>query len=369
MKIALVAHIRHAIAEPFMGGMEAHCASLADGLAARGHQITLLAAPGPERADLVPICDAPYEAVLPWEQWRGTDTLDAYQRAAFARAWELIRQERYDVVHNNSLFPELIDWARCAGIPCVTSQHVPPFGRMREAVGRAAGVPHAQITVTSASQLPLWFDAPPPNMRVVHNGIAVNEWSGAAQRGDQLVWFGRITPNKGLADAVAAVRAAGARLDIVGQIEDPSYFAAHVAPFLHRGIQYRGHLSGAALRAAVGAARAALVTPCWDEPFGLVAAEAMAAGLPVIAYDRGAMREVIGPCGILVPPGDVAGLAEAIGGIGAIDPAACRARARARFSREAMIRGYEEAYRAAIAGVPASAAACSSSASTAALLA
>ena len=294
MKIAVIGHIRHAIAEPFMGGMEAHCAQLAAGLRAAGHAVELFAAHGSDDPRLRVICAQPYEEVLPWDRHRGTPALDDYQRRAFATAWDAIAGGGFDVVHNNSLFPDLIDWARGDRVPMVTSQHVPPFGRMREAVERAAADGRAQITVASASQLPLWFDDPPANMRVVHNGIDCSGWNMDTPRGDHAVWFGRITPNKGLRLAVRAARLAGIPLRIAGHVEDRAYFEQQVGPLMDDTVTYRGHLSGDALRGEIASARIAVVTPMWDEPFGLVAAEALAAGLPVAAFDRGALREVVG---------------------------------------------------------------------------
>ncbi|WP_299309523.1 glycosyltransferase [uncultured Croceicoccus sp.] len=381
MRIAVVAHIRHPLTEPFMGGMEAHAVQLSRGLRDAGHDVTLFAAPGGEDPDLVPICDAPYEAVLPWAQWRGTPRLDRYQRAAFDRAWTAIRAGfrncEFDVAHNNSLFPDLIERAADERVPMVTSQHVPPFGKMREAVHAVAGCNHAQITLTSQSQMPLWLaglgqdgaqarDAP-ANFAVVPNGVSCTEWQPAT-RSDRLLWYGRITPNKGLAEAIAAVREADAALDIYGPVEDKHYFSDRVAPALGPDIAYKGHASGAVLRAAVARARAVLVTPMWDEPFGLVAAEALASGVPVIAFDRGAMREVIGDCGIVVPAGDTGAMARAIGAVHAIDPARCRRRAETMLSTAAMIAGYEARYSAAMEAAS-FAAARSSRSSTRALLA
>ena len=93
----------------------------------------------------------------------------------------------------------------------------------------------------------------------------------------------------------------------------------------------------------------------------------MAAGVPVIAFDRGAMREVLGDCGRIVPAGDIAALAEAIRDAGELDGNACRERVRQRFSVDRMIDGYEAAYRQAMSG--SEAARSSSHSRTAALLA
>ena len=350
MKIAVLAHIRHAIAEPFSGGMEAHCDMLCRGLRAAGHEVDLFAAHGSSDPGLVPICDAPYDEVLPWRVYRGTRELATYQRNAFERVLMRIGTGEYDVVHNNSLFPEIIEWCAHAGIPCVTSQHVPPFGSMFDAVQGGGKHPNIGATVTSHDQLSLWAQKGFSDLEVVPNGIDTHAWIPSREVGDYFTWVGRIVPNKGLGHAVRAARKAGIRLKVFGPVEDTSYFADEVEPFLANDIEFHGHKSGEVLRKEVAGARGALVTPLWDEPFGLVAAEALSCGTPVVGFDRGAIAEVVGDCGYLVQSDDVGALAEAIGQIGQIDRTACRQRAVQRLSIQAMIRRYEECYAKVIAG-------------------
>jgi len=351
LRVAVIGHIRFAVAEPFQGGMEAHCAALCRGLAMAGHEVTLFAAGGScADATIVPICDRPYEHALPWAKWRGTPQLEEYQRRAFRRAWDAIRSGGFDVVHNNTLFPDLIDWAARDTIPLLTSQHVPPFGKMRDAVRQAEGDPLRPVTVTSASQLPLWSDRPMANMHVVHNGIDTALWRPAAtpRVPPPFFWSGRITPNKGTAMALEAARLAGVALDLAGTIEDETYFAREVEPLLDGRRRYLGHLSGESLHRKMASARALVVTPAWDEPFGLVAAEALSCDIPVIAFGRGALREVVGPCGAIIAAGDVAALAEAMRNPPQLATGHARARAEKLFSLPAMIAGYEALYRSAI---------------------
>ncbi|MGB3794742.1 MAG: glycosyltransferase [Alteraurantiacibacter sp.] len=347
MYIALVAHIRHPIAPPFMGGMESHFHGLAHGLQAAGHHVTSFAAGGSDLPNLQVMCDQPYESIYPRERFAGTHALQAYQAAAFRQAWDGIVSGGYDAVHNNSLYPDLIDWALRDGIAMVTSQHVPPFGAMRDKVNAALNNDSQQITVTSDHQKTLWSNGNPSNLNVVHNGIDLDIWQPATFRHDRMLWYGRITANKGLASAVRAAAIAGRPLDIIGTMEDRQYFDAEVAPYLTDRIRYLGHLAGAALRQCVAAARAVVVTPLWDEPFGLVAAEALSCGVPVLAFDRGALREVVGECGIIVPPADIALLASAMQQADLPDARVCRARAQSRFSVQRMIAGYERCYAAA----------------------
>jgi glycosyltransferase involved in cell wall biosynthesis len=351
LRIAVVAHLRHPIAEPFMGGMEAHCALLVRTLVAEGHDVTLFASGDSDPTlPIDPVAPCAYEAELPWALWRGTDELTAWLDTAYARVWDKIRAGAFDIVHNNSLYPGIHDWAARDGVPMVTSLHVPPFGPLRDAVARNR-VPWLQLTVPSASQLPLWAGINDAAMATAHNGIDLARWRFGARGNGRALWFGRITPNKGTLAALRAADAAGIALDLIGPIECSDYYA-ELAPYLRVPHQYLGHLSGRALADRVAEASVVLCTPMWDEPFGLVAAEALASGVPVAALDRGAMTEVIGDCGALAA--DEAALPMAIAEALLIPRPACRARAEALFSAPAMTARYAAVYSAAIAGRPAS---------------
>lgn len=351
LRIAVVAHARHPIAEPFMGGMEAHCALLVRSLMAAGHSVTLFASGDSDPAlPIHPIAPLAYEGALPWALWRGTPELNSWLHDAYARAWQAVLAGGFDVVHNNSLFAPIHDWATRDGVPMVTSLHVPPFGPLREAVARNRA-PWLRLTVPSASQLPLWAGVNDDGMRVAHNGIDLSRWRHGVRGNGRALWFGRITPNKGTLAALRAATAAGIGLDLVGPIECSDYYA-ELTPHLAHPHRYLGHLSGRVLADRVAEASVVLSTPMWDEPFGLVAAEALASGVPVAALDRGAMSEVIGDCGALAV--DEAGLADAIGEALLVPRAACRARAAALFSAEAMTARYAAAYADAVAARPAS---------------
>ena len=371
LKIAVFAHVRHAIREPFMGGMEAHCRLLCDGLRASGHDVTMFAAQGSDDPQLFPICAAPYEAVLPWAQWRGTAELLAWQRAAFAAGWEGVRTGGFDVVHNNSLSPDIIEWAARDKVACITSHHVPPFDTIGAATERHLALPWMRFTLPSAAQHGNWQPSHHQHLHVVHNGIDMALWSPLSQRSAHFVWSGRITPSKGTHFAVQAALVAGASLRLFGPIEDEQYFTAEVAPLLTTGVTYCGHRTAEELAREVGSALGVVITPMWDEPFGLVAAEALACGTPVCAFSNGALPEVVGHCGFLVPQGDVGALAQAMRNVWRINRDDCRARAQRLFSTQSMIAGYERLYNAAVVGAAASSgddhhAAASASASNAA---
>ncbi|WP_174284816.1 glycosyltransferase family 4 protein [Sphingomonas bacterium] len=352
MRIAVVAHLRYPIAPPFMGGMEAHSHLLTRALVARGHDVTLFAA-GDSDATLPLRALTPrhHETTLPWALWMNSAELSQIQDDAFETAAMMIERDGFDVVHNNTMHPTLLNWAARVGQPMVTSLHIPPFGGLADAVARNA-VPWLRETTTSHAHLASWWSVPPGSATVVYNGIDLAAWPFVPQGNGRAVWCGRVTPNKGTAVAIEAAKTLGIPLDVVGPIDCMDYFDAEVAPRLDADRIYRGLLHGPELASMLGAASVLVSTPMWDEPFGLVNVEAMACGVPVAAIDRGAMREVIGDCGVLAQ--DANALPGAIDAAMGLSRRACRQRVERVFSVDAMLDGYEAAYAAAIAARPVS---------------
>ncbi|MDN3568796.1 glycosyltransferase [Paeniroseomonas aquatica] len=346
MRIAVLAHVRQPIAEPFMGGMEAHAWHLVAGLEARGHDVVLFAAGDSDpRFAIDPVLEQHYEKVFPWAEHRGSAPLIAHVDAGFAAVGDRIAAGGFDVVHNNSLHRFPLAWPHAGGVPTVTSLHVPPFDALRWFVKDSAGPAH-RITVTSASQLKAWWpEDAPGEVSVLHNGIDLAAWPYRAEGDGSAVWCGRITPNKGTHVAMDAARRAGLPLTIFGTIEDPTYWREDVAPLLGGGIRYGGHIGSAALAGELGGASVFLFTPCWDEPFGLVAVEAMACGVPVASLDMGAAREVIAEAGTFAVTNDAAALAQAIPAALEIPRCIPLARVKRLFTRQIWIDQCEHLYR------------------------
>ena len=351
LDVAILSHVRHPIAQPFMGGMEAHSFHLAAGLVARGHRVRMLAAgdsacPG----ELVPIVARHYEVDFPWHVSHGTPALNAHLDEIYSGALVDLTRDRPDVVHNNALHRYPQAWAAIHRQPMVSAMHVPPFGALQRAV-LADPRPWSLTTVTSRRQVARWWATPPATASVVPNGIDPDAWRFGPAGGGGAVWIGRITPNKAPGAAIRAARAAGLPITLFGPIEHRDCFEEEVRPFLGPDVRYGGHLSTAELQRELGGFDVLAFTPIWDEPFGLVAIEAMACGLPVAWFDSGAAGEVVGPCGAGAPAGDVPGLARALADALAVDRAACRARVLERFTIGRMIDRFEALYRRAIAGV------------------
>ena len=184
----------------------------------------------------------------------------------------------------------------------------------------------------------------------IHHGIPLGDFAFDAKGSDDLLFFGRIHPDKGAGDAIRVALATGHKLTMCGIVQDEAYHAREVTPFIDGDrIVYRGMVGGADRIAALGQAKALLHLIGFDEPFGLSVIEAMACGTPVIAYNRGSMRELIvdGVTGFLVDSFDEA--VDAIGRIGEIDRAACRAHVMRHFSVERMADNYIALYRRLLA--------------------
>jgi|TARA_B100001059_G_scaffold177603_1_gene178177 UDP-glucose:tetrahydrobiopterin glucosyltransferase len=142
-----------------------------------------------------------------------------------------------------------------------------------------------------------------------------------------LGWAGRIAPEKGLEDAARAAAALGESLLVWGLREDPAYAAAVEAMVPSGTIQWRGFQPTHALQQQLGSCRALINTPKWNEAYGNVVVEALACGVPVVAYDRGGPGELVisGETGWLVPPDDVQALVTALRHVDQIDRFQCRA--------------------------------------------
>ena len=351
MRIALLAHLRHPIAPPFAGGLEAYTWNLADGLTARGHAVVLFASGDSDpRHTLDPVIPLHQERRFPGLEHRGDAGLTAHLDAGYAAACDRIAAGGFDVLHNTSLSRLPLEPRRLAATPTVTALHVPPYDALRWFVHTSA-LPGHRITATSQAHLKAWWpEGAPPEASVVHNGIDPAAWPYAPRGDGSAVWCGRVAAVKGTHHAIAAARRAGLPLTLFGPIEEPEYWAAQIAPVLGGAIRYGGHLAGPALAAEIGRASVFLFTPCWDEPFGLAAIEAMACGLPVAGFARGAVPEIVGEAGCLVRGGDAVALAGAVIDALAIPRPVPRARVLRLFTRDLWLDRCEQLYAQACAG-------------------
>lgn len=344
MRIGLVASMRFPVCEPFAGGMEAHTWSLASGLTARGHDVTVFAAPGSDPALGVRelavrrphISDEARADVSMSPEWWLQE-----HHAYLAMMLELAEAD-LDVVHNNSLHYLPLAMASTLRAPVVSTLHTPPTPWLESAIQAPSRLP-VTFAAVSAHTARAWSHLV-PDATVVHNGVDTARWQ-AGPGGGPAVWSGRLVPEKGAHLAVRAARLAGVPLRLAGPVMDREWFDAEVAPHLGGDVEHVGHLRTAELVELVGQASVAVVTPCWEEPYGLVVAESLACGTPVAGFARGALPELVDERHArLVAPDDVEALATAMVEAASLDRATVRAHAESTCSVDAMVDAYEVLY-------------------------
>ncbi|MEM8505430.1 MAG: glycosyltransferase [Cyanobacteria bacterium P01_D01_bin.1] len=204
------------------------------------------------------------------------------------------------------------------------------------------------------------FPVPESSWQILGSAIDIRRYDYCEQPGDALAWVGRLSPEKGLEDAIAAATTARTPLKIFGKLEDPDYWQS-LQPRINQAnisIEYGGFLPTAALQTALGRCRALLVTPKWTEAFGIVAIEALACGVPVVAYSRGGPAEIVrdGQTGWLVSADNIAELVGAIAKINQIDRADCRHQAECLYALPAWGNRFEQWFDRILSGAPPSSA-------------
>jgi len=329
LRIAMLAPISWRTPPRHYGPWELVTSLLTEALVARGVDVTLATKDSLTAGKLSGACPAPYSE---------DPTIDA-------KAWEMLhvahvfeRAGEFDLIHNQADFVPLA-FSRLVDTPVVTTIHGFSSERILPAFKAYEDRVHYVAISDADRRSDLRYAA------TIHHGIRMEDFPFDAHGSDDLLFFGRIHPDKGAAEAIAAARGSGRRLVMAGIIQDRDYHDEQVAPALdERFVVYRGPVGGVARAEALGSAQALLHLINFDEPFGLSVVEALASGTPVIASNRGSMPELVdhGVTGFLVDSVDEA--VEAIGRIGEIDRPACRAAVSARFTVDRMADRYLELY-------------------------
>ena len=311
------------------GAWETVASNIAEGLVARGWDVTLFATGDSITAGhLQSVIQTGYEE---------DSTLDP-KVAEYLHISEVFeRADEFDLIHSHYDFMALT-YTRLIDTPVLTTIHgfsSPQIMRVYEKYrdgnfvsisnsDRAAGLNY---------------------LATVYNGIDLSLYPLQKTRGEALVFLGRIHPDKGVHLAIEVAQQSGCPLLIAGIVQDQAYFREQVEPHIDGTlIQFLGPVDVAGKNALFARAKALLHLNTIPERFGLVLAEANAAGLPAIAMDLGSCREVIadGITGLLV--NDVDESVQALKRISDIVPSDCRVHVERNFSIEKMVEGYEAVY-------------------------
>ncbi len=336
MRIAMLAPIAWRTPPRHYGPWELVTSLLTEALVARGVDVTLFATQDSFTAGtLAGVVPAPYseDPSIDAKVWEF-----AHLAHLFGRAGE------FDLIHNQADFPAHA-FSGLVDTPMVTTIHGFSSDRILPMYAPYQGRVH-YVAISDADRHPsLRYAA------TIHHGIPLDDFPFDAAGSDDLLFFGRMHPDKGAADAIAAARSSGRRLHMAGIVQDDGYWRTQVEPAIDGDrVVYHGAVGGTTRTGLLGNARALLHLIHFDEPFGLSVVEAMACGTPVIAYNRGSMPELIehGVTGFLVDTHEQA--VDAIERAGEIDRAACRRRVAEHFSVEAMAERYHALYRTILGG-------------------
>jgi glycosyltransferase involved in cell wall biosynthesis len=338
VKIAQIASIRFPVPPRSHGGTEITIDTLTRGLVARGHDVTLFASGDSTTT-------AALHAVVPRAADGDPASTSYLEREHEVRnAAEAYRMaEGFDVLHSHWPTPAAYFSDRTARPSVMTYAYIekPLHDYYRAAYPRLQGV-----CVSEAQNRMLGGGLP-----VIPYGIDVARVPFGATPEDFLLTVGRLVPHKGADRAIAIASMVGMPLIIVGDVtpylsESEPFFHERVRPYVDGGsVVHYPHLGNAEVLAIMARAKAFLFPISWEEPFGLVVIEAMAAGTPVVATPRGSLPELVlhGVTGFLGETDEE--LAGFVRDVARIDRVACRRRAEERYSVERMIADYEALYR------------------------
>jgi glycosyltransferase involved in cell wall biosynthesis len=321
-------------------GTERIAAALAIALHARGHAVTVFAAGDSDLpCEVVPVVPRAL-----WPLGHRGDLTD-YLGLSAAHAWQ--QQDRFDIFHSH-VDTAGFAMARHARTPVLTTLH----RRLDVGGGVELIDAYPDIPLVAISDSQRRWNPAADWVATIHHGLDLSSTPSSVAPGDYLLLVGRLTREKGIAEAIEVARRTGRRLVIAAKAherDEQAMFAALVRPAIRDGIvDWRGEVGGAERDELMAGALATLMLGAWPEPFGLVAVESLATGTPVIARRAGAYPEIVehGVTGFLVDDEDEATLA--VGRADRLDRSVICASARDRFSVGRMVARYEQAFQTVI---------------------
>jgi UDP-glucose:tetrahydrobiopterin glucosyltransferase len=339
LKILIVSTPAGPIGSGLGGGLETTLLLLTRELDRRGHTVATLAPEGsvglagvtiqvPGRwAASVTRMDRPHVQTV---------SADGYLERSWEQAARL--EDRYDAILNCSY-----DWISfyAAGLFRTPVLHWISVSSLVDSIDCMIAMRYAQqpahFAFYSHAQADSFSFIRPGSARIIPGAVDLDRFPFVPEPelrlSPRLAWCARISPEKGLEDAIAAAQTLNVPLDVCGAIEDQAYWERlqplAASPQTSPAVTHHGFLSHDALASLLGRSQAMLLTPKWTEAFGVAAIEAMACGTPVVAYSGGGPSEIIehGVSGYLVAPGDISSLAEHASRAAGLDRKRVRARA------------------------------------------
>ena len=321
------------------GGVELTMRTLADGLVARGHTVTVVAPRGSQLgAHRVVHVDGALH--VPSQTLDRSTPPVVPTDSVLVNMWHEVCRlaEGADVVLNFAY--DALPFDASGDCPAAVA-HLVSMGSLSDEMDRAVtGASRRSpgcIAMHSTAQAATFADLNSAEVEVVMSGVDMSAYEFVAHATDDLAFVGRISAEKGIDDVFAVAQHSGRRVIAFGLMQDESAWRAAARRFPSARVEHAGFLATADLQARLGQCAALIMVHRWVEAFGNVAIEALACGVPVITYDRGGPAEIVrdGETGFVVPADDTAAVVGAVERLAVIDRRRCRADAQERYSREA----------------------------------
>ena len=335
MKIAVLSPVWFPVPPSGYGGIEWVVSLLADGLVDDGHDVTLFASGDSQTtARLASVYDVAPSEWIGHTFWELQHTVSC-----------LARDDEFDVISDHTGLLGLA-LGSMGPTPFAHTVHGPLTGEPGKLYSQITAMTpnNALIAVSDTQRLPM---PDLPWVATCANAIDLAQYPFKPERGDYLVFLGRMTADKGAHRAVSVAQTSGLPLKLAGKCREPleqQYFDEHVRPHLSDRIEYVGEVTHDEKVELLQHARATLFPIEWAEPFGLVMIESMACGTPVIATRFGAVPEVLddGVTGVIVERAE--DMAAALDRADSIDPHVQRRAVEERFAPARMVADYVNAY-------------------------
>lgn len=321
------------------GGVELTMRTLADGLVARGHAVTVVAPLGSQLgAHRVVHVDGALH--VPSQTLDRSTAPVVPDDSVLVNMWHKACRlaERADVVLNFAY--DALPFAASTDCPAAVA-HLVSMGSLNDEMDRAVTVAlrrsPGSIAMHSTAQAATFADLDSAEVEVVMSGVDMSAYEFVEHASDDLAFVGRISAEKGIDDVFAVAQHSGRRVIAFGLMQDESAWRTAARQFPSARVEHAGFLATADLQARLGRCAALIMVHHWVEAFGNVAIEALACGVPVITYDRGGPAEIVrdGVTGFVVPADDTAAVVGAVERLSVIDRRRCRADAHERYSQEA----------------------------------